>query len=137
MIGWPLSELWDREIAIALGLPPALLQDGSDRVPSTLNGGLEKISPIYWGFCLGLTIAIEQYAIIKAREGNSNYFPGNLGFDPLNLYPKNNNNQINMQLAEIKHGRLAMVAIVGFAIQESYTSLSVIKETPFFFQPLF
>ena len=49
--GWPLSELLDRKIASALNLDPVL--DASDRVPSLLNGGLDKISPLWWGFCIG------------------------------------------------------------------------------------
>jgi Chlorophyll A-B binding protein len=41
-----------------------------------------------------------------------------------------------MQLAEIKHGRLAMIAIAGFAIQEYATQIGVVDETPLFFFPL-
>jgi hypothetical protein len=129
-----LSELWDRQIAEYLGLPSVL--DLTDRVPSLLNGGLDRVSPAWWGFCLGLTVAIEQYAIAKSREGNPNYFPGNLGFDPLNFYPKKLEGQKRMQLSEIKHGRIAMVAVAGFAFQEYVTQLGVIAETPIFFKPL-
>jgi hypothetical protein len=41
-----------------------------------------------------------------------------------------------MELAEIKHGRLAMMAIVGFAIQEFVTKTAVVDQTHFFFHPL-
>jgi len=41
-----------------------------------------------------------------------------------------------MQLAEIKNGRLAMIAIFGFAIQEFVLKSGVVDETPFFFLPL-
>ena len=41
-----------------------------------------------------------------------------------------------MQLAEIKHGRLAMIAITAFAVQEYVSKVPVVKETPFFFKPL-
>ena len=44
--------------------------------------------------------------------------------------------QFRMQLAEIKHGRLAMLAVAAFAVQEYVTHLGVIDETPFFFFPL-
>jgi hypothetical protein len=54
--------------------------DETDRVPSLLNGGLEKVSPAWWGFCVGLTAAIDMYGVAKSRSGDPNYFPGNLGF---------------------------------------------------------
>jgi Chlorophyll A-B binding protein len=41
-----------------------------------------------------------------------------------------------MELAEIKHGRISMIAITGFAVQEYVTEIGVVDETPFFFLPL-
>eukprot|EP00977_Amphora_coffeiformis_P010508 scaffold2476_cov193-Amphora_coffeaeformis.AAC.3 len=132
--GWPLSELLDRHIADFFGLDSIL--DAYDRAPSLLNGGLERVSPIWWGTCLGLTAAIDLDAIAKARSGDPEYFPGNLGFDPLNLFPPDEEGRARMELAEIKHGRLSMIAVAAFALQEYVTSLGVIDETPFFFFPL-
>jgi hypothetical protein len=40
-------------------------------------------------------------------------------------------------LAEIKNGRLAMIAAAGFAIQEALTTEAVIDQTPYFFKPFF
>lgn len=133
--GWPLSELYDKKIAAFFDLEPAV--DAADRVPSLLNGGLDKISPIWWGFCIGLTAAIDLYGVQRARSAgpSSGYTPGDLGFDPLGLYPKGKDDQLNMQLAEIKHGRLAMVAVLGFALQEAVSKEGVVDETPFFFIP--
>ena len=48
--GWPLSELFDRQIAESLGLPPML--DAGDSVPAMLNDSLNSISPVFWGSCL-------------------------------------------------------------------------------------
>jgi len=56
--GWPISELFDKSITqtldadFDLNLVPIV--DESDRAPSLLNGGLDSISPIFWGLCLGL-----------------------------------------------------------------------------------
>ncbi len=81
--GWPLSELLDRSIAEFFGIPTIL--DQADRVPSILNGGLEQVSPVWWGTCLGLTAAIDMYGIAKSRAGDPTYFPGKLGFVSMRL----------------------------------------------------
>ena len=38
-----------------------------------------------------------------------------------------------MQLAELKNGRLAMMAITGMAVQEFVWGSPVVEQTPFFF----
>jgi hypothetical protein len=131
--GWPLSEVLDKKIAAALSLPPIL--DGSDRAPSLLNGGLGKISPLYWVVTLLAAAAIDFYGIQRSNNNAPGYFPGNLGFDPLGVYPKDAQGQKWMQLAEIKNGRLAMVAITAFAFQEFVTKSGVVDQTPIFFKP--
>jgi len=129
--GWPLSELFDKKIALALHMSP--LVDGADRVPSVLNGGLEKVNPFFWMACLVGAAAIDVSGIAKSNSGDESYFPGNLGFDPLGLYPKTEEGQQRMQLAEIKNGRLAMISILGFAIQEFVFKSGVIDQSPSFF----
>lgn len=110
-------------------------------MPSLLNGGLDDISPLWWGFCLGLTAAIDLKGVQNARyvdaddETEDSYLPGDYGFDPFNLYPLDKEGQERMQLAEIKHGRLSMIAVTGFAIQEYVSGLGVVDETPIFFKP--
>ena len=52
------------------------------------------------------------------------------------LYPKDEEGQAWYQLAEIKNGRLAMIAIVAFAVQELVTQTGVVDATPVFFKPL-
>jgi hypothetical protein len=133
--GWPLSEVFDKKIAVILGMNPLL--DAADRAPSLLNGGLGKVSPIYWIACIGAAAAVEFYGINKSKINyDENYFPGNLGFDPFGVYPKDEAGQQRMQLAEIKNGRLAMIAIFAFAIQEFVSKQGIVDETPFFFFPL-
>jgi hypothetical protein len=130
--GWPLSELFDAKIANLIGMDPIV--DYTDRAPSLLNGGLGQISPLYWIVCLVGAGFIDGYAISRGRSNTPNYFPGNLSFDPLGFYPKDKEGQMRMQTTEIKNGRLAMIAITAFAVQEVISSSGVIQETPFFFK---
>lgn len=46
------------------------------------------------------------------------------------MYPKDAEGQRRMQLAEIKNGRLAMIAITAFAFQELVTQSGVVDATP-------
>lgn len=48
----------------------------------------------------------------------ANYVPGNLGFDPLNLAPRDPLEFKVMQTKELQNGRLAMIAAVGIMAQE-------------------
>merc|ERR1712157_56294 len=132
-------ELLNGELAGDFGFDAAV--DSTNRVPSLLNGGLENISPKFWGFCLGFSAAIDLYGIQRVRnmstEETQNYIPGDFKFDPLGLYPTEKEKQKDMQLAEIKHGRVAMMAVAGFAAQEAILQEGIIDETPQFFFPAF
>jgi len=135
-IGWPLSELWHKNIANALNLE-SILADG-DRAPSLLNGGLSNV------YATGmLMMSIVVAGLLEGKAMNSGevfwnaekpegYVPGNYGFDPLNLYNVKGNKR-TMETAEIKNGRLAMVAISIYAFSEATTGLPVVQETPYLF----
>lgn len=47
--------------------------------------------------------------------------PGDFGFDPLGLFPTDPEKQKEMQLKELKNGRLAMIAIGGMVAQSAVT----------------
>jgi len=72
-----------------------------------------SVSPAYWAAVLLLASAVDAYGLTKVND--EDYTPGDLKFDPLGL--KKINPQW-METAEIKNGRLAMIAITGFAVQE-------------------
>ena len=108
-VGWPLSELFDKPLAQMWDMKPLL--GFGDRVPSILNGGLAKVPPLYWVAVLAVASAIE----LKDMNNNDS----NDG-----LYSKT-----RMDVAEIQNGRLAMMAIVGFAVQEFVTKIGVVNQT--------
>merc|ERR1712232_817663 len=130
VVGWPLSELWDKPLADAVGLPSLLTSSGDS--PSLLNGGLDKVAASYWVAIISLAGIIEIENMKMKEEKGKAYIPGDCNFDPLNLLPQDKNGQMEMMTKEIKHGRIAMMAILGFAVQEALYKAPVVAETPFF-----
>merc|ERR1712078_881631 len=57
----------------------------------------------------------EQWAI------RTDHVPGDLGFDPLGLKPKDTKELKDMQTKELNNGRLAMIAVAGMIAQEYAT----------------
>jgi hypothetical protein len=144
--GWPLAELWDTGLAKTLGLRP-IIEDNSSLSPSVLNGGMGMVSPVYWVAVLALAAGVEaisEYKKSQAKAADSNwmhtgsYVPGNLGFDPLGLYTvfgKNESGKMLMETAEIKNGRLAMLAITVYALEEAILKTPVVQNSAFLFEP--
>jgi len=56
------------------------------------------------------------------------YLPGDLGFDPLGLYKGTDKKKAALQLKELNNGRLAMMAVAGYAITESAAKASIISQ---------
>jgi len=52
------------------------------------------------------------------RALKEDYFPGDIGFDPLGLKPEDPEEFMAMATKELQHGRLAMLAVAGFVAQE-------------------
>lgn len=127
--GWPISELVDGGLAKTLNLPTELTADGL--APSLLNGGLLSVSPIYWLAVVGAAAFVEVNGLALKKDA-----PGDFGFDPLGLYPKDKAEQFLRQESELRHGRTAMLGIVGFAFQEFVLKSPVTQETPIFFEPI-
>mmetsp|Transcript_21108 Transcript_21108/g.31281 ORF Transcript_21108/g.31281 Transcript_21108/m.31281 type:complete len:129 (+) Transcript_21108:450-836(+) len=100
----------------------ALLGSG-DRVPSILNGGLDRVNPLFWVAVLGVASAVELFQMKNNNDSDAKQ----LLWDPLGMYPANNvDQQKKIEMAEINHGRLAMLAITGFAVQEFFSNQAVV-----------
>merc|ERR1712232_782715 len=110
--GWPVAEILNGPLSKLLGTEP-LLQSG--RVPSILNGGLGSVNLAYWVVVLGLAVFVESKSIdmqLNTGARSADYLPGMIGFDPLKK------DSPAMRAAEILNGRIAMVAITVFALEE-------------------
>ena len=146
--GWPMSEIWHRELADSFGLE-SILADG-DRAPSVLNGGLSNewiIAAGVFSLVVGGLLEAKSFEASK-RAG---YKPGDYNFDPLRLYSirssfaleKISENltreqkiaaaKFDMELCEIRNGRLAMIAMLANAAQEFVLGTPIVQQTPFFF----
>lgn len=101
--------------------------------------------PEFVGMAVGLPAALELYGMRKTENENGNDyadddFPGNLGIDPLHLYPAEKEGQRGMQFAEITMGRLCMLAaavvmtkdvlsFLGFEADSLLSFISVLQAT--------
>jgi hypothetical protein len=136
-VGWPLSELWHKSLASVFDLD-SILASG-DRAPSILNGGLSNVyaTSILVGSAVVAGIlenkAMSSGVIFWNSEKPEGYVPGDYGFDPLGFYTKKGGDKLLMETAEIKNGRLAMIAITAYVAQESFTGLPVVEQTPYLF----
>ena len=129
--GWPLAELLNEPLGNAVGLPSVLAAGG--RAPSVLNGGLGSVSAVYWAGILGLAIFVESKSLdqqLNIGKREQDYLPGMMGLDPLKMDTQ------QMRGAEIINGRLAMIAITAFVLEEAIFGQAVVRNTPFFFTPI-
>ena len=100
---------------------------------------LTQVPTIFWGI---LAIAIGAAEIKRAETGwvepekvpvskpgllRDEYYPGDLGFDPLGLKPDNAEDMFIMQTKELQNGRLAMLAAAGFLAQELVNGKGIIE----------
>merc|ERR1719199_2075238 len=131
--GWPVSELVQPWLSKALGAPDLLAQ--GEEAPSLLNGGLDKINPLFFMGVIIFSATVEATALNRMKAADA--MPGDLGFDPLKLYTgKDSAVQRDLELKELNNGRLAMIAITWYAAEEFLTKASVVNDTPFLFKSI-
>merc|ERR1719409_154640 len=130
-VGWPISELAQPYLSKVFGAPDLLVN--GDQAPSLLNGGLDKINPLFFMAVVVFTATVEATALRMDKTGD--YTPGDLGFDPLNIYTgKSEAVKRDLELLELNNGRLAMIAITSYAFQEFISKGSVVMESPALFK---
>merc|ERR1719453_2707971 len=126
-LGWPAAEELEPFFSKLLGVTDELAETGG-RAPSLLNGGLEEAQIPYFligAFSIAGVLDFKGTELQKERKLE----PGNVGFDPLSLFPSDKETQEKYKLAELKHGRIAMVAITLYALEEAISGTSILQET--------
>jgi hypothetical protein len=102
---------------------------GDIDIPSLKAFQQTPLQNFFFQVVLGIGI-IETFSIFtfenpsktgKWWQIKSDHEPGNFGFDPLGLKPKNPKDLKEMQTKELNNGRLAMIAIAGMIYQEVAT----------------
>ena len=83
--------------------------------PATLGAkSPAAIAQVFLG--IGIVEGYTSSGIFDMWLGNTDIRePGDLGFDPLGLMPKDKVAADKMKLKELKNGRMAMIAVMGFA----------------------
>jgi len=61
-----------------------------------------------------------------------NYYPGDLGFDPLGLKPSDPKKFADMQTRELQNGRLAMIGAAGMCAQEIFNHRTIVGTIEFY-----
>ena len=90
---------------------------------------IQNVAPL---FIAGLTGVIGALEITRASTGwasptealwtlTDDYYPGDIGFDPLGLKPADPAEYAEMQTKELNNGRLGMLAAAGMIAQELVT----------------
>merc|ERR1719359_796907 len=131
---YPVQERLEPVLAKAFNLPDEL-KETLGRSPSIVNGGLEQgeIPLTIVAFLAGG--AIVEYLTDKLKkEQGSSYVPGDVGLPYVNAASVEQ--QALRQLQELQLGRLAMVSVLVYVIEESVFKTSILRETVAIFQEL-
>lgn len=104
---------------------------------------LSQVPPVFWAL---LTVAIGAAEQKRLETGwtdpadvpvskpgmlNEDYYPGDIGFDPLGLKPSDPEELAIMQTKELQNGRLAMLAAAGFMAQELTNGQGILENLGF------
>lgn len=135
-LAWPVQELLSPSLARGLGEKVLLTADG--RSPSVLNGGLgEGPIPLMLLGTAAAIAALDLRALELKESAGSDWLPGDYGFDPLKLLKGASPLAVkDMQAKEINNGRLAMLAITAYVVQEAMSGEPIVVTAEQFFTPI-
>ena len=99
-----------------------------------LNGGLEQ-GPITIGVTtfFVLTALVEAQGLRIKRSDGDDWLPGDYGkFFDAQIAERGSQQFFSLQEGEIWNGRIAMIAILAYVVQEAATGYPTINTIPFF-----
>merc|ERR1712048_1111895 len=85
----------------------------------------------FWPAALAAVLAEEWRRVVNINQdvftmqNDPSFVPGDYGWDPLGLKPKDEKKLRELQTKELNNGRLAMFAVAGILAQEQVTGKSV------------
>merc|ERR1711998_447720 len=130
-VAWPLQEKLNPLLAAKFHLPNLVAETGG-LSPSVLNGGLEQstIPSAVITFALLISLVEAQGLRIKKSDGDD-WLPGDYG--TLRVAEKGTEQFFSLQEGEVWNGRIAMIAILAYVVQEAVTKVPTANTIPFFF----
>merc|ERR1719375_575174 len=133
-VAYPVQEKLEPILAKAFNLPDEL-KETLGRSPSIVNGGLEQGEiPLALVLFLAGGAIVEYLTNKLKKEQGSSYVPGDVGLPYVNAASVEQ--QALRQLQELQLGRLAMVSVLVYVIEESVFKTSILRETVAIFQEL-
>jgi len=129
-VAFPLQEKLNPILAAQLRWPNLVAETGG-LSPSVLNGGLEQgpIPGAIVTFFVLMSLVEAQGLRIKKSDG-ADWLPGDYG--TLRIAEKGTEQFFSLQEGEIWNGRIAMIAILAYVVQEAVTKVPTINTIPFF-----
>merc|ERR1711939_57983 len=132
-VAWPLQEKLNPLLAAKYHIPNLVAETGG-LSPSVLNGGLEQgIIPATVATFAVLASLIEAQGLrVKKAQGDA-WLPGDYGeFFNFKIAERGTEQFFSLQEGEIWNGRIAMIAILAYVVQEFVTKVPTIDTIPFF-----
>ena len=125
-VGWPLGELFQPDLAAQWHAPSLVFAQGGEN-PSVLNGGLQNVPVVFWAGTLAVAVAAELAGLQASAAGKA---PGDLGLRAGQklLASALGGSEATVADAELANGRVAMLAVVAYVLQEFAATSSGIPE---------
>lgn len=149
-VAWPLQEIFhpilvDAAKSSGFGGTKDILEATAGKSPSLLNGGLNQ-----WEIAPTLAVAVFMASVLekkdvdrraakglKFNEYSKSELPGDLRFDPLRITRSlSREEKVEFLEKELLNGRVAMLAVTAYVLEEFVFQTPVVRYTPELFRPL-